>query len=101
MCVRFYSIFLFILSSSIHRRPCKVGEVSLDFFVRGVQYPYHEGLSSLKAMLQGMFRVVIRVCRAVGRRCWEMTDEEYTEYAKGDVSSVAAQRWCPVAVRCF
>ena len=44
-----------------------------------------KGCQSLKAMLQGMFRVVIRVCRAVGRRCWEMTDEEYTEYANGDV----------------
>jgi len=50
-----------------------------------------KGFQSLKAMLQDMLRVVIvlrrcfRVCRAVGRRCWEITDEEYTEYAKGDV----------------
>ena len=44
-----------------------------------------KGCQSLKATLQGMFRVVIRVCRAVGRRRLVMTDEEYTEYAKGDV----------------
>jgi hypothetical protein len=82
------------------RAPVVLGIRSTDLFAKSTRFlstllcfvcSIMKRCQSLMAMLQGMLRAVIvlrrcfRVCRAVGRRCWEITDEEFTEYAKGDV----------------